>query len=77
MLGCSFRRKLWLKNRVNSGKPNPSLLLGVRQGNPERSLLKSLNVGRNVQRLETEDALTNKVSLAPDTLPLKKRRVMR
>jgi hypothetical protein len=54
---CSFHRRLWLKNWVNSWETysNESW-----NGNPERSLLKRpvnliYSVGRNVQRLGVEE----------------------
>jgi|SRR3989338_1441591 len=53
--GCSFHRKLWLKHRVNSGKPTSGD--HARHGNPERSLPKGQRVGRNVQRLEAEEPI--------------------
>ena len=54
MLGRSFSSKDGLKNRVNSGDPKQEDPVRL-YGNPERSLLKGVDVGRNVQRLGNED----------------------
>jgi len=54
MPSCSFPSKDGLKNRVNSGDPKQEGLICL-YGNPERSLPKGIDVGRNVQRLGNED----------------------
>jgi hypothetical protein len=53
---CSFHRKLWLKNRVNSGKPAPTLLK-VGMVILSEACRRALFVGRNVQRLEAEEPI--------------------
>jgi hypothetical protein len=53
MPDCSFHRKLWLKLRVNSGKPAPSTyVLGMVILS---EACRRVSVGRNVQRLEAEE----------------------